>query len=47
MTIGLDEQCFGADRDIVYPNVQTCVALAATSAGGGLVGITSLLLQQQ
>jgi hypothetical protein len=39
MTIYLDEEWLGIEDDIVYPNVQSCVALAVASANGNLGGM--------
>ena len=44
MTLALDEEHCGVDTDIVYPNVQSCVALAVGTAGGSLAGMHLTIL---
>lgn len=39
MALALDEDHCGVAADIVYPNVQSCIALAIGTAGGTLAGM--------
>lgn len=39
MTMALPEEVCAVDTDLIYPNIQTCIALVVGSTGGTLAGM--------